>query len=254
MKYFLHKLIIISILGFSANGFAQNLPSIQLDRPDQTECPFIVPKGYIQFESGFGFEKENATTRHMTYPTVLWKYGINEMLECRLITEFIAVHTRSQIQQGVTPITVGFKANLLKEKGLVPMVSFIGHLTTQSLGNEVFRTAHTAPSFRFTLQHTLSPKISLSYNLGAEWDGETPKTNYLYTLSTGFTLSKKWGCYTELYGFLPQDSKADHRADAGFTYLINNDWIVDLSSGVGLSPDSPRYYVAFGVSHRFKVK
>jgi hypothetical protein len=190
----------------------------------------------------------------MTYPTLLWKYGINDMLECRLISEYIATHSSTQILRGIAPITLGFKANLLKENGLVPMVSFIGHLTTQSIGNEVFRTAHPAPSFRFTMQHTLSEKISLSYNLGAAWDGETPQSTYLYTLSTGFALSKKWGCYAEFYGFLPQSNKADHRADAGFTYLINNDWIVDISSGVGLSPDSPRYFVAFGVSHRFKVR
>ena len=29
--------------------------SIQLDRPDQTECPFIVPAKYIQLENGFNF-------------------------------------------------------------------------------------------------------------------------------------------------------------------------------------------------------
>jgi hypothetical protein len=254
MNYINHKLIIISILGLSTYGHSQGLPPIQLDRPDQTECSFIVPKGYIQVESGLAFEKENALLKNYTYPSLLWKYGINDMLECRLITEHIATHSKTQILRGIAPITVGFKANLLKEMGLLPMVSFIGHLTTQNIGNEAFRTAHPAPSFRFTMQHTLSEKITLSYNLGAEWDGETPQTTYLYTLSTGFALSKKWGCYTELYGFLPQANNADHRADAGFTYLINNDWILDFSSGVGLSPDSPRYYAAFGVSHRFRVR
>ena len=27
--------------------FGQSLPAIQLDRPDQTECPFITPKKYL---------------------------------------------------------------------------------------------------------------------------------------------------------------------------------------------------------------
>jgi hypothetical protein len=29
-------------------SFAQGLPTIQKDRPDQTECPFIVPVNYVQ--------------------------------------------------------------------------------------------------------------------------------------------------------------------------------------------------------------
>ena len=40
------------------NLFGQNLPSIQLDRPDQTECPFITPKKYIQIENGFTVENK----------------------------------------------------------------------------------------------------------------------------------------------------------------------------------------------------
>ena len=38
---------------FQINSKAQELPSIQTDRPDQTECPFITPKNYFQLENGF---------------------------------------------------------------------------------------------------------------------------------------------------------------------------------------------------------
>ena len=44
-------LLIICLGAITCKLFGQKLPSIQLDRPDQTECPFITPKNYIQIET-----------------------------------------------------------------------------------------------------------------------------------------------------------------------------------------------------------
>jgi hypothetical protein len=63
------------------------------------------------------------------------------------------------------------------------------------------------------MQHTLSEKIVLAYNLGAEWNGETGEQTYIYTLTTGISLTDKLGCYTEIYGFIPKENQSDHRFD-----------------------------------------
>ena len=73
--------------GITESIFGQVLFPIQTDRPDQTECPFIVPKNHIQIESGFNFEKVNENEKNYLYPTILWKYGVNEKFEIRLISE-----------------------------------------------------------------------------------------------------------------------------------------------------------------------
>ena len=250
-KYFFTLGVIISISYKPL--FAQTLPPIQLDRPDQTECPFITPKKYIQVENGFSVEKINSNQRTFIHPTSLWKYGVNERFELRLITEFISQKNNSVVNTGLSPITIGFKAALLEEKGIVPKTAFIGHITTPKLGSKNFHTTYIAPSFRFVMQHTLSPRLSLSYNLGAEWDGENAAETGIYTLTTGFGITDKLGVYAELYGFLPKDNRPDHRCDAGLTYLLNDDLIVDISGGFGISENSPKNYLALGISYRFKV-
>ena len=101
------------------------------------------------------------------------------------------------------------------------------------------------------MQHTLSDKVSLAYNLGAEWNGETAEQTYIYTLTTGIAFTQKLGGYLEVYGFLPQDSTANHRFDCGFTYLVNNDFIVDLSGGVRITKNAPKNYLSLGLSYRF---
>jgi len=235
------------------NIFAQSLPPIQLDRPDQTECPFLTPKKYIQIENGFTKEKIDRQSKSYTYPSTLWKYGVNERFELRLVTELVTEKTLGRTTTGMLPITVGFKTTIFEEKGIIPKTSFIGHITTSNIGHKAFHTKYIAPSFRFTMQHTLTSKLSLAYNLGLEWNGEDAQKTYIYTFTTGLSLTEKLGYYAELYGFIPNLHTADNRFDNGFTYLLNNDIMIDLSGGIGLSKISPNNYIAVGLSYRFKL-
>ena len=235
------------------NLFGQSLSPIQLDRPDQTECPFITPKNYIQIENGFTFETFDQSQTSFYYPSTLWKYGVNEKFELRLITELVSEKTNVNINTGFLPITIGFKTSLFEERGILPKTSFIGHITTSKIGSKEFQTKYIAPSFRFTMQHTLTEKISLAYNLGAEWNGENAEHSYIYTLTTGFSLTDKIGCYTELYGFIPAEKKSAHNFDCGLTYLINNDFMADISGGFRLTESAPKNYISLGLSYRFKT-
>ena len=248
----LQKLIlfIISFL-FSIMGHTQT--TIQTDRPDQTECPFVTPKGFIQAENGFTHEHIDKNNTAIVLPSILWKYGVNKNLELRLITEVNSIKSFGNKTSGFVPTIIGFKVKVSEENGIVPATGFIGHLAIPNAASTNFKASYYAPSFRFNMQHTLSNKVSLAYNLGAEWDGETPQPTFIYTLSTGLSITQKLGTYIELYGFAPQNDIADNRADGGFTYLISNDIMVDISGGFGLSEASPKNYVALGFSYRFNT-
>jgi len=85
------KKSVIFFMMFVAQTFvAQINEPIQADRPDQTETPAIVPRGMFQVETGFTFQKNDEISKTNTLPTALWKYGVNENFELRLITEFIS--------------------------------------------------------------------------------------------------------------------------------------------------------------------
>lgn len=246
-KYFIG---LTFFLGTTNNVFGQILMSIQTDRPDQTECPFIVPKNHFQIESGINFEKVNHTENNIFYPTVLWKYGVNENFELRLISELTKNKNIGNITTGINPVKVGFKAKLIEEKGLMPKTSFIGHFAIPFLSSPKLRTNYFAPSFRFTMQHTLTDKISLGYNLGAELYGEKAEPTFIYTITSGISFTQKVGTYIELYGFAPQREKPEHRFDGGITYLLKPNIMFDISSGFGLTINAPKYYTSLGFSIR----
>lgn len=241
------------LLGITAEETIGQKSPIQTDRPDQTECPFIVPKKYLQAENGILFERQNSNEINYSIPTILWKYGLTDNFEFRLISEVLVNKTGPEKAVGLAPVTFGFKANICEEKGLLPTISFIGHLTSKNWGSKNYSAKYAAPSFRFTLQHSLTNSISLGYNLGAEWDGETPVPKYLYTITTGFSLTDKIGCYVEAFGFCASGIRADNNIDGGLTWLISPNMLFDISGGLGISKKSAASYVALGFSYRLKV-
>ena len=137
-----------------------------------------------------------------------------------------------------------------EEKGFWPKTSFIGHVLIPKMASSNFKADYYAPEFRFVMQHSLSEKISFSYNLGAEWNGFTPELSFIYTIASGYSFTDKLGSYIEIFGFAPQKELANHSFDGGITYLINNNFMLDLSSGFGITKNAPDYYVAVGFSFR----
>lgn len=241
--------LLISIV-FCNSLQAQKNEPIQTDRPDQTETPAIVPTGMFQVETGFSFQKNDANSNTNTLPSTLWKYGVNENFELRLITEFISEKKAGQSISGINPILIGCKIKISDEKGFLPKTSFIGHVVLPKVASTNFKSDYFAPEFRFVMQHTLSQKMSFSYNVGAEWNGISPEATFTYTVTTGYSFTDKFGSYIELFGFAPEKDKANHSFDGGFTYLISNNFMVDLSSGFGITKNAPNHYFAFGFSFR----
>src|SRR5258706_5190598 len=65
-------------------------PPIEPDRPDQSEGATITPKGYFQMENGFSIEDTDPGFIY-TYPSTLWKVGVNENFEIRVLTTYINI-------------------------------------------------------------------------------------------------------------------------------------------------------------------
>jgi len=251
------KNVWIIILLLPAQSLYAQVEKIDTDRPDQTESSVTVPKNYFQGE--FGFNKENHSGRNydLVHPTALLKYGLKRFefrLEATYISSYEHLIPEPRWTTGLEPIEIGFKAALWEEKKLRPKTSVIFHLGIPALASKSFRPDQLIPSFRFTMQHSLTENIGLGYNLGAEWDGYTSIPTWIYTLAPGFNLGEKWYAYVEAFGFILKNEPARHNLDAGIAYYLSNDLKVDISGGVGISEASPKNYVAVGFSFRCNTR
>lgn len=239
-----------------AAGYSQT--RIDTDRPDQTESAVTVPHKWIQLEAGFGKQVNSGSETVFQHPTLLSKYGISNRVELRLITTLNTLRDNGNpasitSASGLSPVELGAKIALWEEKKYLPKTSLIFHVGIPKFASDKMQTSHLAPNFRFTMQHSISEKIGLGYNIGAQWDGENPAATWIYTIAPGINIGKRGYAYIEAFGFISRQDKPEHSLDGGVAYFINKDIKIDLSSGFGISKTAPARYVAIGCSVRFKT-
>ena len=236
--------------------------SLITDRPDATESPQTVGSGFLQFETGAFFTRDEAnglTTEATTFNTMLIRYGIFDNLELRVGWNFTETQfemngvENPNVLSGLDPLLLGAKVAITEEDGLIPTIGLIGHVFLPFTAGTDYRPETTGVDFRFSFAHSLNDRSSLSYNLGAEWGSDSPEAAYIYTLSYGYAISDSFGAYIELYGDLPEDSGPNHLWDVGITYLINDNFQLDATVGSGIRSDQ-ELLVSAGFSYRIDTR
>lgn len=236
----------------------QERPELITDRPDATEAPSVVVRGALQIESGAlftSFEDDVLQTNTTTYNTTLLRFGLLENLELRLGWNFVEQRNKLSTaqgevtQSGLSPLLLGMKVNITQEKGWLPTIGLIGHLFLPFTASDDFKPQNTSVDFRFAFDHTLSDSSSIAYNLGAQWEADTPGAAYIYTLAYGYSLTDSFGLYAELYGDMPENNSANHYWDAGLTYLVLPNLQLDATVGTSIT-EGQDVLVSAGFSYR----
>jgi len=251
----------VFILLFRFSAFCNAQEEMETDRPDQTECTSILPVGSFQVETGFVFTqhkfKENSVlfqSKELEYGTTLIRIGIFKNAELRLEAgEYqqnkLSTDGHTSSIEGFIPFEIGTKIHITEENGILPQTVFIGHLELP-VGSTNLIGKNVVPKFRLSMSNTVTKKISLGYNLGMEWEQESPVPFYVYTGTIGVDLSKKWGCYVESFGNFSTDNFPETYLDGGFTFSPLINLMFDVSGGIGLNEHSNDYYLSAGFSFR----
>lgn len=245
-----HILLFFAIAIY-ASLFAQD--KIECDRPDQNETPSLVPAGYFQIENGFAYQHKDDKEQHITYPYSLLKYGLGNIAELRVEVQAETQHKHqehlNEYYSGIAPITVGFKLKICEEKGARPKTSIILSSGIPILASKGLRDKYPSPEIRVTMQHTLSKKVTLGYNVGGYCDGEDFNPEALYTVTSDYALTDNLHAYIEFYGFFPYHKRQEHHFDGGFTFTPVKNIMLDINAGVDVMTH-PGWFAGFGCSFR----
>lgn len=245
-------IVLLVFLIVSINAFSQ---SIITDRPDQTESSSTLLKGSLQIESGilFGSAKDDYFSEEILLaPTVLWRYGITNAIELRLLTEFACIKdkTTSENINGISDLQIGAKFQLLKKEGTNTEIAFLSHAIIPTAKDELSLNEFGTIN-KLAISHELSNTIGLGYNIGYDYYC-LGSGNFTYSLSVGIGISDKIGFYVELYGEIVEFENHLVNFDAGFTYLLKENSQLDVSFGTGLNHNMT--YVSLGYSLNIKEK
>lgn len=233
------------IIVASTTAFGQNIIT---DRPDQTESSSTIAKSNLQIEAGVQYS-EVPGSNELLIPTVLFRYGLIDILELRLVTEFTSIKDEltKKSTSGLTDIQLGVKVQLLK-KDNAPEIAFLSHVVIPTAKN-VLSVKKTGVINKFSIAHDLFKGISIGYNIGYDYFGEG-SGNFTYSVALGASLSDKVGVYIEPFGEFIDFNKNISNLDFGFTYLFNKNLQADISYGTGLN-NSMNYY-STGISYRIQ--
>ena len=255
------KCILTILLSIAAWARAQDeIPELITDRPDQTESSTVVPHKSFQIETGFVLENDETDLFKQSsyaYNTTLLRYGLLENFELRLGLDYLGEKTEvknintTNTVSGFSPVYTGFKVKIADKDGWKPEIAFLGGLILPFTAKDDFKPEHTAANIRFSLSHTLSDRFSIGYNLGAEWDGETAIPGYFYSLALGIGISDKLGMFVESYGLVFEEGDAEHKMDAGLTYLVTPNFQLDISGGLGLNEETIDNFISLGLTYRW---
>ncbi len=241
-------------------------PELVTDRPDQTESSVVVPPGYVQVETGWSLSRHQEggiRTNTHTFPGTLFRIGALDRMELRLdygggLWEQTREAGQSTNSSGSGDMGIGTKLYFWEEENWLPEAALLVGVSLP-VGKEQFSSGRADPSFRFSLSHTLSDRLSFGYNLGATWESTLDETIdrdtlslFNYTAVLGIGLSNRAGLFAEVFGDVPFNAQGGprHSFDGGLTYLIRDNLQVDGSAGIGLSNSADDWFVGLGFTAR----
>jgi len=256
-RYFLLLILFIPIfLSEKTSGQTLQEPLIT-DRPDQAESAETILPGFFQVETGFLFNKNTTNTnfeiKSYDYATTLLRVGLAKDVELRiesslLSQEFKSLNNKSTTT-GISGLNVGAKIRLVKNSNSIPNISAIFNLKLP-VGEVTFRPKNAEPEFVLIVSKDLSDIVTYSANIATERNSEEDIFNFFYSLSFGISLSDKFGTFMEYYGSSSSFASAANKFDTGLTYLIKDNFQLDISGGLDFKTGTSDWFVSTGFSFR----
>jgi len=232
MKYYF--LIVVALIS-SCCASCYSQTSIETDRPDQTETTATVPAGRFQAEIGFLHEKQGEDERAFEVPVALLKFGISSNVELRLGLEVANEKEQEEISNGLKPLRLGSKFKIYEEQGFWPAVSILAEAALPKLASSDFKLENVAATARLLFQNTLSESVEIGYNAGLEWDGDSSRPEYLYSISPNYEINEHLTAFAEAYGYFQKNHHAEQWIDGGFSILLSDAVQLDFSAGYELT-------------------
>ncbi len=241
------------------------------DRPDTTESPYTVDAGHFQFELSLAAYAYNDDGGIRTDSFGVLPGNIKVGLLNNVDLQFVFTPYERQETEGNSNADVadGFsddtqlrlKINLWGNDGLAPpglggtafaIMPFVKFPTgSDDLSNDhveggvIFPLATGLPG-GFGL--SLMAEVDVVYNGGEDDYG----IEFVHTAALGHAVAGNLGAYVEYVGIAPHDTGAAYQAigSAGFTYAMNDDWILDFGGTASPSNDADDFSVFVGTSFR----
>jgi hypothetical protein len=262
---FTFKAAVTTVLAVCATAALAQQPApkrpadpIETDRPDFTESTSTIPPGMIQLEGGVTFANTNGT-RSTALGEILLRIPAGSRAEFRLgLNSYTFENGGGSSASGLEDTTIGMKlrlANKSEKPALFRPDTSIILMTSIPTGSAAYRESTLVPTAKLALGWDLTSRASASMNVNYTYasDQGSRFDEFATSLSLGYSLSEKVGAFLETFAFLPGGYRGPNAqyVNGGFSYLVNQDFQLDIRAGQGVSGARPDYFAGVGASVRW---
>ena len=243
----------------AAQAFAQSTPAppatpeLITDRPDFTESSQVLPRRWMQFETGVTFESDGrdvSKTRSVSFPSALVRIGLGVRTELRIGAEgYITERQQTGRSAGYSDAELGVKVSLLEERragldlSVIPMASF-------PTGGAGFTSDGVDPTIKITLGRSLGAGFDLAGNVNFSWitEGDTHFSQQALSVSLNREIGRGWLGYAEIYGFsrVTRSEGAAVTVNGGVSRQFARRVQIDMEAGRALTDEAPNWFAGAG--------
>ncbi len=258
------------LLAAAGDGYAQR-GALVADRPDFTEAPQTVGRGVFQLEFGYTLEYEELGDRsnHAGGDDAAWTHSLGEpllragvfadWLELRLglspVSQRVGVDGRSLSETGMEDLYLGIKLALTGQDGARPAIALLPQITVPT-GNEAFSSDRNLPGVNLIYAWDLSDDVSLAGSTQVNRAVDESASSYAewaQSLATGLGIGARMGLYAEWFALFHAEAggtRAEHYANGGLAWSVNDDVQWDIRAGVGLNEAATDFFLGTGLALR----
>lgn len=242
----LSLLLVILFLFVDAN--AQVKKKIKKSRRNKSQSQYTLEKNEFQYEWEAGYETLNHSLQTVTYPNMVFHYGLTSKLEINseatLLTAIDKTQPAHKNTSGIEPVAFGLNYLMIKESPTHPAVIGSFQLAIPFLATRNFAATHLAPVMQLNIRQPVLKKITIGFAPGVFWDGFSSNPSYLYNFDTDYNPSDKWQISPEIFGFISSNGAPQHNIDLEIDHKFSNKIQLGVIAGKGLSPASHKNYFA----------
>jgi hypothetical protein len=251
---------------------------INTDRPTFTPSHVVVPKGRLQFESGwtFSFEKSAQMRAYLyDFPELAARYGLTKFLEFRMFWSGETFNSERLARRrlpvrsinGPGDMEVGFKWQLFpgdEKRKWIPTTALITSIIAPTGGSSPYSSETVEPYINLIYGWNPTKKLTIAGSTGYLGIREQGAPNALprsdnfqrwhqsivafFSPTDRATLFYEW--YILMYTDAP-DNRPLNFMDGGLIYHLTPNMQVDIRAGFGLSGRLDDFFTGTGFSVRF---
>ncbi len=247
----------------------QAMRPLSTDRPDQTESPYSVDAGHVQFE----FEVAKATFgtvsadgdrsgRELVVGGVNAKVGLTPRSDLQWIYDGQVVSWRrsdatGRLEQrsGAGDLQTRLKVNLWGNDGGVTALALMPYVKLPLSASHV-RNGHAEGGLIVPLAVELAPGWSLGGQTQVDWVHYDPAGHGLEwgnTVTLGRDITERWAGFIELAARIAPESGLPWQGqfDLGFTWEAREGLQLDFGCFFGITRSAPDYMPFLGLTWRY---